>query len=186
MLGTIPFAGLYCTAQSTAQAVTTSAAKLVIPGAAAFPSTGDRVGDPAVKADVTNTRLQINTPGIYEVTLEVSGVAASALQTTHQFRKGGTTMTAFGPVTKKTWGTTPDTVSFTSIVEITASDIPTAGGAATFADPSAAAGAGKPAGGFAGAGAAPLTGVYLDSQVTGNGSVNLTPSDIRFTARRIG
>ena len=41
-------------------------------------------------------------------------------------------------------------------------------------------------GGFAGAGAAPLTGIPVDVMVTGDGSVNLTLSDVRLKALRIG
>jgi len=187
MLGTLPFAGISATGQSTAQGVTTSAAKLTIPNATATPNTGSRIGDPAVKADPSNSRLILNGPGLYRVTLEGAGSAASALQTTFAFRKGVSTFTEItGTRQKVTWATTPSGFSLTAIVEITPSDIPAAGGVSTFADPDATAGAGKPAGGFAGAGAAPKTGIYLDAQVTGNGSVNLTLTDIRLTAERVG
>lgn len=190
MLGTIPFGGISSTGNTTAQAVTTSAALLALTGGTAIPSTGDRVGDPAVKADPTNSRIQLNAPGIYRLRLEVSGLAASALQTTHQFRKGlssGAMSVITGTKAKKTWGTTPDTVGIEAVIEITAADLGTgSGGASTFADPSAAAGVGKPAGGFAGAGAAPKTGVYVDSIVTGDGSVNLTLAEMRFDAQRCG
>lgn len=193
MTGTIPFGGITTTGQSTAQAVTTSAAQLVIPNATAIGSpTTQNQGDPAVKADPSSYRNIVNAPGTYKVTVDIVGSSASALQTTFQLRKNGTvgsgsTGTAItGTKAKKTWGTTPDTCSWTSFVQIAASDIPAAGGSATFADPSAAAGAGKPSGGFAGAGAAPLTGIPLDVLVTGDGSVNFTPTDVRLSVERVG
>lgn len=193
MTGTIPFGGITNTGQSTAQAVTASAAQLVFPNATAIGSpTTQNQGDPAVKADPTNNRVIVNAPGTYEVTVDIVGAAASALQTTCQLRKNGTvgsgsTGTAItGTKAVKTWGTTPDTFSWTSFIQIASSDLPSAGGVATFADPSASAGVGKPSGGFAGAGAAPLTGIPLDVLVTGNGSVNLTPTDMRLSVRRVG
>lgn len=183
MLGTVPFGGITTTGQSTAFAVTTSAQKLTLANATSGPTTKDRVGDPAVKPDPSNSRLILNAPGIYRVKAELTGVAASALQTTFQFRKG---TVAYGKQSKKTWGTTPDTATLETYVEVLASDIPTAGGESTFSDPDATAGAGKPAGGFAGAGAAPKTGVLLNLYVTGDGAVNLTLSDATLSAERVG
>jgi len=186
MLGTIPFAGITATGQSTAQGITTSNAQLVIPGATATPNTGSRVGDPGVKADPTNYRLIVGTPGIYAVHLELVGLAASALMLTARFRKNALTAGIFGRLMKSLWGTTASSAHFMQIVEITAADLPAAGGQSNFADPDATAGAGKPAGGFAGAGAAPKNGIPLDVVVLGSGSVNLTLSDIALTAFRVG
>lgn len=186
MIGQTSFGGIVSTGQATAQAVTTSAAQLVITGGVAMPSTSDRTGSPSVKADPTNNRLVFNAPGIYKVELNAVGVGAAALQTTMQLRKNGASGAAFGSVSKNTWATAPNQQNAFFIVEILASDIPAAGGVATFSDPSAAAGAYKPGGGFAGAGAAPLTGVPVDVLVTGDGAVNLTLSDVRFYAERIG
>lgn len=183
MTGQIPFGAVQFTGQSTATAVTTSAAKLTFNNATASATTQDRSGDPAVKPSVANSNLVLNAPGIYEVSVEFSGAAASALQATFQLAKGTTT---FGRVTKHTFATTPSVLSLKSIVEITAADIPAAGGVATFSDPSTSTGAGKPAGSFAGAGAGPRTGVELNIYVTGNGSVNMTLTDGIFLAKRIG
>jgi hypothetical protein len=177
------FGGITFTGQSTAFGVTTSAQKLTFAGASNMPTTKDRVGDPAVKPDTANNRLVLNAPGIYRVKAELSGTAASALQTYLQFYKGST---AYGKKSRYTWATTPGTQTLETIVEVLASDIPSGGGVATFADPDATAGAGKPAGGFAGAGAAPQTGVALNLYITGDGSVNLTLSDGSLSAERIG
>ena len=92
MLGQTPFAGIFSTGQSTAQAITASAAQLVITGGTAMPSTSDRSGKPDCKADPTNNRLIFNSPGIYLVNLDLVGTSASALQTTIQLRKN--TLTA--------------------------------------------------------------------------------------------
>lgn len=186
MLGAVPFGGITSTGQSTAQGVTTSAAQLVITGGVAMPSTSDRAGTPSVKADTANNRLIFNAPGIYRVHFNCVGVAASALQTTFALRKNSTGGTTLSGVSKETWATTPSTHAAMFLVEITNADIPTAGGQSTFADPDATAGVGKPAGGFAGAGAAPKTGIPVDVLVTGDGSVNLTLSDVRLEAERIG
>lgn len=186
MLGAVPFAGITSTGQSTAQAVTTSAAQLVINGGTAMPTTATRAGNPAVRPDVSNNRLIFNAPGIFRVALNCVGVAASALQTTFQLRKNGSSGTTISGVSKETWATTPSTHSAFFVVEITAADLPAAGGQSAFSDPDSTAGAGKPAGGFAGAGAAPKSGVPVDVLVTGNGSVNLTLSDVRFEAEQIG
>ena len=183
MIGQSAFGGITFTGQSTAFAVTTAAARLTFTAASSLPTTKDRVGDPAVKPDPTNSRLILNAPGLYKVRAEVSGVGASALQTTMQFYKG---TTAYGKKSKYTWATAPGTQTLETIVEVTASDLSSAGGVATFADPDATAGAGKPAGGFAGAGAAPLSGVYLNLYVTGDGSVNLTLHEGTLYAERIG
>lgn len=183
MTGVIPFGGFHFTGQSTAFAVTAVAQKLTFAGAAELPTTRTRVGDPAVKGDTANNRVVVNAPGIYEVEVELSGSAASALQTTLQFYKG---TTATGKQSKKTWGTTPDVQTLKTIIEITAADIPSSGGVATFSDPDSSAGQYKPAGGFAGAGAAPQTGVALSVYVTGNGSVNLTLTDGTFSVKRVG
>lgn len=186
MLGQTSFGGITSTGQSTAQAVTTSAAQLVIAGGSALPTTADRSGIPSVKADPTNNRLLLNAPGIYRIALQVIGAAASALQTTFQVRKNGSSGTTLTPTSKQTWGTTPATHSAEFYVEITQSDVLAATAVQTFSNPDATAGVGKPAGGFAGAGAAPATGVPVDIMVTGDGSVNLTPTDIRLFAERIG
>ena len=186
MIGQTSFGGIVSTGQATAQAVTTSAAQLVITGGVTMPSTSDRVGSPSVKADTANNRLVFNAPGIYKVELNAVGVGASALQTTLQLRKNGSSGAAFGSVSKHTWGTAPNQQNAIFVVEITNADILSTGGVATFADPASGVAAGRPAGGFAGAGAAPLTGVPIDVMVTGDGSVNLTLSDVRFYAERIG
>lgn len=183
MLGQIPFGGLSFTGQSTAFAASTTPTKLTFANASELATTRNREGDPAVKADIANNRIVVNAPGIYKCTLELSGSAASALQTTVQYRKG---TTATGKQSKQTWGTTPNTQTLTTIVEVTTADIPTSGGVATFPDPDASAGLYKPAGGFAGAGAAPQTGIALQVYLTGDGSVNLTLTDGSWIVERIG
>lgn len=184
MLGQNSFGGITATGQSTAQAVSATAAQLVFTNGSAMPSTSDRVGAASVRADTANNRLLLNAPGIYRVDFCATGSAASALQTTFQMRKNSAT--AFGRTSVETWGTTPATHTAVFIVEITAADIPAAGGQPVFADPSAAVGAYKPGGGFAGAGAAPLTEIPVDVLVTGNGSVNFTMTEYTLFAERIG
>ena len=184
MLGQTPFAGIFSTGQSTAQAITASAAQLVITGGTAMPSTSDRSGKPDCKADPTNNRLIFNSPGIYLVNLDLVGTSASALQTTIQLRKN--TLTAIPGIGVFQWATTASIFNCYFVVELTTADIPTAGGLQTFADPSSAVAPYKPVGGFAGAGAAPLTEIPIDILVTGGGSVNLTLTDVRFSAFRIG
>lgn len=187
MLGMLPIGGIQSTSQSTAQAVTTAAAQLVITGGVETAGTRTREGDPAVKPDTANNRIVVNAPGIYKATVSISGAAASALQNTYQLRKNGSSGSAItGTRAKQVYGTTPSQVSWSSMFEITAADLPAAGGTATFSDPDSSAGAGKPAGGFAGAGAAPKTGVPIDILVTGDGSVNFTPTDIQFIIERVG
>lgn len=187
MIGTVPFGGISKTGNATVQAVTTAAAQLNFQSATNTPNTGSRVGDPAVKPDAANNRIQINEPGIYEIDFDASGTAASALQCTFQLRKGVSSMAAIsGTKCANTFNTAPTNVGMTRLVEVTASDLPSTGGAATFADPDATAGAGKPGGGFAGAGAAPKTGIYIDVQVTGDGSVNLTLTDMALSVKRLG
>lgn len=183
MTGQVAFGGLTFTGQATAFAASTTPTKLTFAGASELPTTRNRYGDPAVKADIANNRVIVNAPGIYRCMLEVSGVAASALQSTIQFRKG---TVAAGKQAKMTWGTTPNTQTIDTLIEVTAADIPSSGGVATFPDPDATPGAGKPAGGFAGAGAAPQTGVALQVYLTGDGSVNLTLSDGSWIVERIG
>lgn len=187
MIGTIPFAGIQSTGQSTGQAITTTAAQLVITGGVATPMTQNRVGDPAVKADPTNNRIIVNTPGIYEIEFDLTATASGTQTAAFTVRKNGASGSVIsGPKVTGNFGTSPLSVGMKRIIEVTAADIPTTGGLSTFADPDATAGAGKPAGGFAGAGAAPKTGVPIDILVTGGGSVTLTVTDLGFIVKRIG
>jgi hypothetical protein len=189
MLGQIPCGGIYNTGQSTGQALTTATDKLLFTNAVNLAYTGDRTGDPAVKPDATNSRVQLNSPGIYEVSFDVTGGADGAENATFQLRKtvNGTQTAVAGAKTASLFSTTNKfSAGFTAFVEVLASDLPTSGGAATFADPSQSSGAYKPGGGFAGAGAAPLTGVYLDVAVTGDASQTITLTDMRLLVKRLG
>lgn len=189
MIGEIPFGGISATGNATSQAITTATTKLTFTGATNTPTTGTRVGDPAVKPDATNSRIQINAPGLYRVNFEGCGGADGALNCAFQLRKtvAGTQTALAGTKMAGLFSTTNKfNLSLNAIIEVLSTDLGTAGGASTFADPDATAGAGKPAGGFAGAGAAPKTGVYLDVSITGDASQALTLTDMRLTADRIG
>lgn len=184
MLGQIPFAGLVLAGNSTLQAISTTPAVLTLTAASATARHTNQGGDPAVKPDAANSRIVVNAPGIYRVDFSATGTASGSQSADFQVRKGGTAQA--GARTKVYVGTNPVCASFSAVVEVTAADIPTSGGVATFSDPVATAGAGKPNGGFAGAGAAPKTGVAIDIGVTGGGSVNLTVTDAQFTVTRLG
>jgi uncharacterized protein YukE len=190
MLGQMAIGGIAFTGQSTAQALTSgTAAKTTMPNASALPTTGTRQGDPAVKPDPTNSQIQVNAPGIYKVSVALCGIPASAMNVIADLRKtvNGSQAAISGARQKQYFPTTNNTqIKLETLIEVLQSDLPSAGGQPTFADPSAAAGAGKPNGGFAGAGAAPKTGVYLDVALTADASANLTLSDGQFLVERVG
>lgn len=190
MTGMIPFATFYITGGSTAQLLTSgTAAKLTFASAVAGPSTASRGGDPAVKADPTNSRLILNDPGIYEVDVELYGTVDGAMNITLDLYKAiNATLTRItGARSKSYYGATNSYEGhLTAIIEVVASDLGPLSTVKTFDDPSASAGAGKPGGGFAGAGAAPQTGVYLEVWATSDATQSLTPTEARFTAKRIG
>lgn len=190
MLGAIPFGGIGFTGQATGQLLTSGvAAKMTFPGASNLPTTANREGDPAVKPDFANSRVQVNAPGIYRVKLEFNGTVDGAMNVTADIRKTVGAAQAAVSLARNTGyfvATNKSFLTIESIIEVLASDLPTAGGGSTFADPDASAGPGKPSGGFAGAGAAPKTGVYLDAALTSDATQTLTPIEGRLIVERIG
>lgn len=180
MKGVIPYGYIYIdgASSSNTKALTTSIATMDL--WSTIGTTGDSTGgtagggDPAVKPDKTNNRFICNAPGTYKLRVELSGVIDSAADVTITARKSATAIA--GGVSKQRWATTKTHHTMECVFVLSASDAP--GTLSTFADPAA--------GGFAGGGAAPKTGVAIDIGLTCSGSQTITIENARFYVERIG
>lgn len=180
MKNLLPFAGLKMVGNSTVKAITTAQAlydqwsslgQILGTGM----DTGLDDGNTSCRADKTNNRLLLISPGIYKVTLDLCGTISAAGLLTLQLRKNGTVLP--GSIRTAQWTNAVDNqFQLIDFVNVLATDNP--GTISNFADPATT--------GFAGAGGAPKSMVALDLMVTGAASVNLTVKNGIFAVERVG
>lgn len=174
-------AALTLTGNATTITGSTTPAKVTLFNAA--PGAAIGAGHPGVQAVKADSRLLLE-KGTYRINLSLQFNQATAADTTINFRKGES-VTIPGVLQAVAGSNAKAMATRETVIQITDADV-AAYGVKTFDDPSAAAGAGKPGGGFSGAGAAPTAVVPLDLMLsTSTGSV-VTINDLTFSAERIG
>lgn len=177
MKGLIPFASITVTAGAATQALSTSAALLALfddAGGANGPSGTNDDGINSVQPDKANNRMKLMAPGVFKVTVMLSGVVDGAADITISLAKNATEIAD----TKSTqrWGTTENSHTLTAIVVIASSDNP-----GTLADQA------EPSGTFTGGGGYPKNMVPLTVLLTaGTGTPTVTLKKAQWIVERIG
>lgn len=180
MKGLIPFGALVISGPGAiTQALSTALAQMTAwasAGGANGPASTYDDGNPDVKPDYANSRVLVQAPGVYEVTVNLSGITDGTQDITLAIAKNGTALTT--AQNKRSW-----TVSvknqhvLTALVAITAADNP--GTITTKPDPATT--------GFAGAGGFPKMMVPLTVQLASGASTpTLTFENCQFLVKRVG
>lgn len=175
MQGLLPYGGMTIVGGAGTVALTTTPALMNLWSASGgADSASSTLGDPAVRIDRTNNRLLLNSPGVYLVTLDLSGTVTTGCDLVVQPRKNGTTDTR---KRKMRFTTNKAQISCHWMIVVNRSDSPSS--IQTFADPSST--------GFAGAGGAPKTEVPFDIVVSCAASTDtLTVEEAELNAVRVG
>lgn len=181
MKGLIPFASLTISgpgAQTTG-ALSTSAAQFALfsaTGGSAGPASTSDDGDPAVKADAANNRMLVEAPGVYRVSVVLSGTIDAAQDIVLTLAKNGVAIS--DSVTRQHWtNAVKNTQDLECVINITAADNP--GTIATKSDPSTS--------GFAGSGGFPKMMVPITILINSlAGTPTVTAEYCQFIIERIG
>ena len=174
------FGGIKVAAGAATQSLTTTAGQMVA-WAAAGGSNSDMDSNTAdgnvdVVPDKANSRLKVNTPGVYLVMFELSGQLDTAGIVLARIRKNGVAIP--GLTARVQCLTSMSQLVLVGIMRIEKTDLAVPPTLGTFADPATT--------GFAGAGAAPKTECPIDVTLEmASGAQILTINEATLTAIRL-
>lgn len=183
-MATIPYGGLAITGGAVTQALTTTAGKMVAwagtGGAASAADSRTRDGDPAVRPDKANSRVLVLSPGVYEVSFDMSGESDAAQDVFAQAYRNGVAVGDLRGQARWAGSNAKNQLSFHGILEVTAAHNPKTIG--TFDD--TVASASPPA--QPSYAAAPKTEVALEVYLKSLASTpTITINDAHLTVKRL-
>lgn len=180
MKGLIPFASLTISGPGSQTLLLGTTATLFnlfsATGGANGPATTSDDGDPAVKPDAANNRILVESPGVYEVSVSISGTVDAAQDLSCQVAKNAVGVADLVGRQRFT-NAQKSTLSFEGFLNVTAADNP--GTIATKPDPSTS--------GFAGSGGFPKQMVPITLLIASlAGTPTITAEYANWTIKRVG